>query len=52
MCVKLSSRGSNSGPYPPYPTSTYICAATIVPRVCGGGGNSQILKNLSFCENQ
>ena len=50
MCVKLSFGDSNFGLYPPHPTSTYTCAVTIIQRMCSG--DSQFLKNLSFCENQ
>ena len=37
MCVKLSPRDLNSGPYPPHSTSTYTCGVIIAPNVCGGG---------------
>ena len=41
MCVKLSLRNLNHGPYPhtPHLTSTYTCEMTIAPRICGGKSN-------------
>ena len=36
MCVKLIPGDLNLDPYPPHPTSTYICKVTIAPRVCNG----------------
>ena len=36
VCVcEAPSRELNSGPCPQHPTNTYICGATIAPRVCG-----------------
>ena len=28
----------NPGPYPPHPTSIYICKITTAPRICGDVG--------------
>ena len=38
MCVNLPLGDFNPSPYPyhPYPTITYTCEVTIVPRVCNG----------------
>ena len=36
MCVKFSLGDLNSSPYSPYPTNTYTCGVTIIPKVCGG----------------
>ena len=36
MCVKLSPKSFNSGLYPSYPTNTYTCGETIVPRMYSG----------------
>ena len=33
MCVKLLSGDLNFNPYPPHPTSIYICEVTTTPRV-------------------
>ena len=35
MCVKLPPRDLNPGPYPPHPTSIYICEVTTALRVHG-----------------
>ena len=34
MCVKLSPKDLNPGPYPPHSTYVYTCGVTITPRVC------------------
>ena len=42
--VKLPPRDLNPSPYPPHPTSTYICRVTIASRVCSGMVNYIYLK--------
>ena len=36
MCVKFPPGDLNPSPYPPHPTSTYICGVITAPRVRGG----------------
>ena len=36
MCVKLTTRDFYHDSYSPYPTNTYTCGVTIMPRVRGG----------------
>ena len=36
MCVKLSFRDMNHGPYPPHLTNTYIYKVTIALNACNG----------------
>ena len=34
--MNLPPRDLNSDPYPPHPTSTYICGVIIISRMYGG----------------
>ena len=50
ICVKLFLRNLNSGPYPPHPTSIYICEVTTALKVRGGA--NMCIKHKEQCHKQ
>ena len=44
--MKFPLENLNLGPYPPHPTSTYICGVTIAPMMCSG----KICDILKYCK--
>ena len=43
ICVKLPPKDLNPDPYPPHPTSIYICGVTTASRVSSGSINTTSL---------